>query len=107
MIQELPLWFNTTFATLYYLHPAGGKPSAGGIRERHIRNLSKACDKYNVEFREVTSDPDEFLKSLEEDDIKPRLVIADDLGAKLFQSDQAYEVFTRVSHHNKTSFVSN
>ena len=106
MVQELPLWFTDKFTCVYYLHPAGSRLAPGSIREQHINNLRSACDKHDVGFREMSGNPDDFLRSIEDEDITPRLCIIDDLASKLFASEQGYDSFTMKSHHFEVTFVS-
>jgi len=81
---------------VFYCHPVAGQ--LGGIRNAHVLNMQKSCDKYGVPFVEVGANFEQFLEDLKKNDL-PRLVVIDDLADYVFRSRGFSELFNMTGHH--------
>lgn len=97
LVEEMPDWFDVKFRMCFYLHPASELSS--GIRNSHIQPLQTACAKYDVPFRNISANTDEFLRQLERMDQQHRLLIIDDMQTQITDSPKWADVFVRLSHH--------
>jgi len=102
--EEMELWFDVKFAEMYYVHP-GGLLAPESIRGKHINALRHSCERLGVVFREITSNVEAFLNSLIDGTDTEKLCVLDDLGPLIFESRGIYDALTRVSHHNRITYM--
>jgi len=95
LVEELPSFFNCTFETVYYVYPPSRSSTISDIRANHIRSLKASCDRHDISFRDISTDLNEFLASLEHSTAH-RLVILDDLCQELFSISNGQEAFVKV-----------
>lgn len=83
---------------VFYCHLDG--EDTGDIRKQHIEKMRKSCSKFNVEFREISTNFIQFIATLKKNSL-PRLLILDDMCQYVFKTPQGSELFNVVGHHYK------
>jgi len=73
-------------------------------RADHIQAMKKSCDRLGIAFTEITSNFDSFFETVQGNE-RPVLVIIDDFGKRLMESQSANNMFNVYGSHSEATII--